>query len=154
MAPSSYRPPHASASGTGLTDNGGMRFCGRILLVSTLAAGIGPAADVEVIERIVAKVNGEIITTSELAKNRRTIEAELKRQGASGDAMQCLSMVRLGVCLGLVSDPDLSKIHKLMLLTQPAHLQRIVQKELDQAARRGARARLIRSMLSPGPAQG
>ena len=53
-----------------------------------LAAASGLAADVEVLERIVAKVNGEIITAGELARTRRLLEAELKRRGLSGEALE------------------------------------------------------------------
>jgi parvulin-like peptidyl-prolyl isomerase len=58
------------------------------VLVCVLAAGTGRAAAVEVVERIIAKVNGEIITSSELARTRRLIEAELTRQGLSGEALE------------------------------------------------------------------
>ncbi len=49
-----------------------------------LAAGIGQAADVRVIEQIVAKVNGEIITESELERSRMLIEGELRQRGLTG----------------------------------------------------------------------
>ncbi len=65
-----------------------MRFLGSGVLVCVLAAGTGRAAAVEVVERIIAKVNGEIITSSELARTRRLIEAELTRQGLSGEALE------------------------------------------------------------------
>lgn len=58
------------------------------MLVCVLAAGTALAADVEVVERIIAKVNGEIVTSSELARTRRLIEADLKRQGVSGEALE------------------------------------------------------------------
>lgn len=63
------------------------------------------------------------------------------------ESMQMLSHVRLGVVMGLVSDVDLSSVNALMLLTQPAHLQRVMGTELDQEQRRNARAQLIRRRL-------
>jgi parvulin-like peptidyl-prolyl isomerase len=49
-----------------------------------LTAGITClAADIKVIEQIVAKVNGEIITQGDLAKARKDAEAELARQQVS-----------------------------------------------------------------------
>lgn len=63
------------------------------------------------------------------------------------ESMQMLSHVRLGVVMGLVSDADLASVNALMLLTQPAHLQRVMGAELDQEQRRSARAQLIRRRL-------
>src|SRR6266566_2600171 len=46
------------------------------------------AAEVKVIEQIVAKVNGDIITRGELEHSRQALEAELKQQGAPASKMQ------------------------------------------------------------------
>jgi peptidyl-prolyl cis-trans isomerase SurA len=60
------------------------RLCaGVFALVST-----GLAADVRVVEEIVAKVNGDIITKGEIERSRQQIEAELKPQGLSGAALE------------------------------------------------------------------
>jgi peptidyl-prolyl cis-trans isomerase SurA len=48
-----------------------------------LAAAVGAAADVRVVEEIVAKVNNEIITRGELERSRRQLEESLRRQGAT-----------------------------------------------------------------------
>ncbi|MBN8643809.1 MAG: protein arginine kinase [Planctomycetes bacterium] len=66
----------------------------------------------------------------------------------SDEAMQALSMVRLGVCLGFFPRMNLARVHELMLQTQPAHLQRLARKELDQAERRVERARVLREAFS------
>src|SRR6266849_1190627 len=59
------------------------RLCaGVFALVST-----GLAADVRVVEEIVAKVNGDIITKGEIERSRQEIEAQLKPQGLSGAAL-------------------------------------------------------------------
>jgi len=42
------------------------------------------AADVHIVEEIVAKVNNDIITRGELARTRQEIEAELRQQGLAG----------------------------------------------------------------------
>jgi parvulin-like peptidyl-prolyl isomerase len=63
-------------------------------LAATLFVAIqSPAADrpdpqVRTVEEIVAKVNGEIITRSELEKQRATIEADLRQQGLGGQALE------------------------------------------------------------------
>src|SRR5437667_6373858 len=46
------------------------------------------AAEVKVIEQIVAKVNGDIITRGELEHSRQTLEAELKQQNAPAAKVQ------------------------------------------------------------------
>jgi len=63
------------------------------------------------------------------------------------EALASLSLVRLGSLLGIVNIPEQS-IAQLIVLTQPAHLQRYLGKELDQQRRREARADLVRERMS------
>jgi len=65
----------------------------------------------------------------------------------SDEAMQLLSMIRLGRMLGLIDNVSLETIHALLLSTQPTHLQRTLGKTLTQQQRRAARAELIREKL-------
>jgi parvulin-like peptidyl-prolyl isomerase len=51
-------------------------------------AAPGLAADVAVIEEIIAKVNGDIITRSEVDRSRRQMEAEMRQQGMNAQAIQ------------------------------------------------------------------
>src|SRR5579871_2281471 len=46
------------------------------------------AADVTVVEEIVCKVNGDIITRGELEKDRRDLENEFRQQGLTSRALQ------------------------------------------------------------------
>jgi len=59
-------------------------------LLTLLAASfsIAAAADVHIVEEIVAKVNSDIITRGELTHTRQEIEAELGRQGLNGAKLQ------------------------------------------------------------------
>jgi peptidyl-prolyl cis-trans isomerase SurA len=59
-----------------------------LLLASNYAAVNPPAQQSQVLEEIVAKVNGEIITRGELEKQRLAIEGELRQQGLTGQALQ------------------------------------------------------------------
>jgi peptidyl-prolyl cis-trans isomerase SurA len=59
----------------------------RTLLIF-LTAGAAFAADVKVIEQIVAKVNEDIITTGELARARLELRAQLQKQGLKGDQLE------------------------------------------------------------------
>ena len=63
------------------------------------------------------------------------------------EVLSLLSHVRLGVNLGRLENVDLRTLNELFLLTQPAHLQRLSEEEMDPAARRIARATLIRQRL-------
>lgn len=66
------------------------------------------------------------------------------------EAMQALSLVRLGVMAGLIpprAGLDSRSLNMLILLCQPAHLQRAFGRELDQEQRRVARASLLRQRL-------
>lgn len=67
---------------------------------------------------------------------------------AAEEAMQLLSHVRLGVVTGVLDGVDAGVVNHLMLLVQPAHLQRVVGKDLDQDQRRAARAALVRERLT------
>jgi protein arginine kinase len=64
------------------------------------------------------------------------------------ETLVALSHVRLGVNLKRVKDIDINKVNELFLLTQEAHLQRMVGKKLDGEARKAARAEFIRQKLS------
>jgi protein arginine kinase len=67
---------------------------------------------------------------------------------ASEETLTLLSHVRLGVNLNRVKDIDINKVNELFLLTQQAHLQKILGKKLEGDARRAARADFIRQRLS------
>jgi protein arginine kinase len=67
---------------------------------------------------------------------------------SSEETLTLLSHVRLGVNLKRVEDIDINKVNELFLLTQQAHLQKILGKKLEGDARRAARADFIRQRLS------
>jgi parvulin-like peptidyl-prolyl isomerase len=58
-----------------------------ILLAGLTALG-SLAADVKVMEEIIAKVNGDIITRTEIERDRRQLEAALRQQGLGGPRLQ------------------------------------------------------------------
>ncbi|HUS91186.1 MAG TPA: protein arginine kinase [Phycisphaerae bacterium] len=67
---------------------------------------------------------------------------------SSDETMYLLSLVRLGVNLHRIEDVDVKTINELFLLTQPAHLQRLLDRELGPAERAEARATYIRRRLN------
>src|SRR5437867_9354018 len=54
------------------------------VVLAAVCVGV-QAADVQVIEQIVAKVNGDIITRGELDRSRQTLEMQLKEEKAPPD---------------------------------------------------------------------
>jgi protein arginine kinase len=67
---------------------------------------------------------------------------------SSEETLNFLSHLRLGVNLERLKDIDLRTINELFLLTQPAHLMKMLGKKLDGDARRQARADYIRSRVN------
>ncbi|MBI5280594.1 MAG: peptidylprolyl isomerase [Candidatus Solibacter usitatus] len=69
-----------------------MRICVLAICVSTAGFAQAPAADVTTVEQIIAKVNGDIITRSDMDRARREMQAQLKQRGATpqqvAEAMQ------------------------------------------------------------------
>ncbi len=75
-----------------------------------------------------------------ILKNAQTISSE--------ETMHLLSSLRMGINLELIDDLEMSTVNELFIHTQPAHLQKIRQQELDTAERNVARATYIRQRLS------
>jgi peptidyl-prolyl cis-trans isomerase SurA len=65
-----------------------MRYWLLSLTVAGLAGSSIFAADVTVVEEIVCKVNGDIVTRSELERDRRDAENEFRREGLVGRNLQ------------------------------------------------------------------
>jgi protein arginine kinase len=92
-----------------------------------------------------------------LAKRRWQIEDTVQRAYGllryarllgTEESMKLLSVVRLGLSMGILERVDTTALHRLMLLIQPAHLQHVVGRELTQDERRRARADLVRDRLA------
>jgi peptidyl-prolyl cis-trans isomerase SurA len=96
------------------------------LIVATgLFAADRPETQVRLVEEIVAKVNGEIITRGELAKQRTAIEMELQQQGLTGEAFQTALNKR-------VSDGLSDQIDQLLLVQKGKELNVNVDAELNR----------------------
>lgn len=74
-----------------------------------------------------------------LLQNARTV--------SSDEAIGHISALRLGVALGLLAQIDIPRLHRLMILIQPGHLQARLGKELGPEERDVERARLLRETL-------
>jgi protein arginine kinase len=64
------------------------------------------------------------------------------------ESISLLSDVRLGIVTGLIRDVSEQDVNQLILLTQPAHLQRVLGQEMEQGQRREARADMVRGKLA------
>ncbi len=112
----------------------------------------------EFLERLVPKfIEYERRARQAMLKNRRlAVDDKVHRSMAllrsgrlvsSNEMMYLLSLIRLGVNLHRVHDVDLKTINELFLLTQPAHLQRILGREMSGEERAEARANFVRQRL-------
>jgi len=72
------------------------------------------------------------------------------RQVSFAETMEFLSKVRLGVYFNLELNTELDTLNELMILTQPAHVQESVGKELSPSRRDFIRAEMIREKLKSG----
>lgn len=110
------------------------------------------------IERVIRQIIGheESARKNLIKQNRETLQDKVWRAHGtlrsahvitSRETIQLLSMVRLGVDLGLLADIDRRSINELFILIQPGHLQKIEGKMLTQTQRDVKRASLIRRRL-------
>jgi len=93
-------------------------------------AGLAPlmgafGATVTVVEEIVCKVNGDIITRGEMDKDRRDMEAEFRQQGLTGRALQDAVNAR-------ARDVLRDRIDRLLLIQQGKELDFKVDAELTK----------------------
>jgi protein arginine kinase len=66
----------------------------------------------------------------------------------SEEVMNLLSAVRLGIALEIIDNVPLETVNRLLILSQPAHLQKYVGKELDDSEHDVARASVVREILA------
>jgi len=86
------------------------------------------------------KIEDTIYRAYGLLANARTITYE--------ETIGHLSKIRLGIYLGLDLPVEINILNELLLLTQPAHLQEIADKELSAIQRDILRAEFIRQKLN------
>ena len=116
-------------------------------------------------EDIIQNINGlirQVIEQEEQARqalllqNRPMLEDKIYRSLgilknahiiSSQETVELLSMVRLGIDVGMVKNVNRISINELFIMIQPAHLQKIEGKKLNSAERDARRAALIREKL-------
>ncbi|MEW6075866.1 MAG: protein arginine kinase [Candidatus Omnitrophota bacterium] len=92
-----------------------------------------------------------------ISKNKAVVEDKISRSFgilknahiiSSQETTELLSMVRLGVSLGLIKEIDSSTVNELFIITQPAHLQKLENKKLSSQERDVKRAEIVRDKLN------
>ena len=113
---------------------------------------------IDELERLIRQVIGheENARKTLMKQNREMLQDKIWRANGTlksahiintKETLSLLSMVRLGVDMGLISDIDRRAVNELFILTQPAHLQKIEGRVLSSAQRDVKRANLIRRRL-------
>ena len=127
-----------------------MKFSG-IALALCLSAGVY-AAEVGLVEEIIVKVNGDIITRSEIDKARKQLDAELRRNMSPEEAAKQLAirekdilreridqllLVQKGKEIGINVDPDVSKylaeIQRQVKIADQEKFQDFVRQQTGQS---------------------
>ncbi len=65
----------------------------------------------------------------------------------SDEVMNLLSAIRLGRAMKIVDNIEISLVNEILLLSQPAHLQKYYGEEMDQNQRDFVRAQMVRDKL-------
>jgi len=110
------------------------------------------------IERIIKQIVDHEQSAREtlLLQNREALEDRIWRAYGtlksahiitSTETIDLLSLVRLGVDLGVIKQSDRALINELFVITQPAHLQKMERKKLGPNQRDVKRAEIIREKL-------
>ena len=94
-------------------------------------------------KKLISKKKQEI--SDRICRSHGTLKSA--RIITSSETIKLLSAVRFGADLGLIKDMDITGINEILLLTQPAHLQKINSKEIAPYERDIKRADLIRKKL-------
>ena len=79
-------------------------------------------------------------------RNSRLIDSE--------EALEKLSMIRLGINMNCISDINLDTVNELYLLSRPAHLQRLHNAELSPRQRDETRSKMLRERLTKPKSKG
>ncbi|MDP3804603.1 MAG: ATP--guanido phosphotransferase, partial [Candidatus Omnitrophota bacterium] len=137
----------------------GTESSGNIFQVSNqVSMGRTEADLIDNIERIINQIISREEATRKqlLLKNKEALADRVFRAYGtlksahiitSNEVIGLLSAIRLGVDIGIVKNIDGRMVNELLILTQPAHLQKLEGKLLDSNERDVKRADLIREKL-------
>jgi protein arginine kinase len=153
----------------------GTEALGNVFQVSNqMTLGESEAAIVERLEKVLAQIieHEENARATLLEKKSKTVYNHIGRAYgilanahsiSSKETMNLLSLMRLGIDVGLFPGVDRSLVDELFILTQPAHLQKQHSEKLSAEERDLLRADMVRDRLrnvsrpvaqAPGPSPG
>jgi len=162
MAKQIYRVLHALIK-LGLTARGlygeGTEATGNFFQLSNqVALGVSEEEILDNLQRLIRQVvaQEEAARRAILGQSRQALEDRIWRAYgtlknahliSSEETVNLLSMVRLGVDLGLLPHLKREQVNRLFIQIQPAHLQKLEGRLLTPSERDGRRAALIRQAL-------
>ncbi|MCX6915333.1 MAG: protein arginine kinase [Verrucomicrobia bacterium] len=139
----------------------GTEALGNVFQVSNqMTLGESEVAIVERLEKVLAQIieHEENARASLLEKKPKTVYNHIGRAYgilanahsiSSKETMNLLSLMRLGLDMGLFPGADRSLVDELFILTQPAHLQKQHSEKLAAEERDLLRADMVRERLRP-----
>jgi protein arginine kinase len=139
----------------------GTEALGNVFQVSNqMTLGESETAIVERLEKVLAQIieHEENARASLIEKKPKMVYNHIGRAYgilanahsiSSKETMNLLSLMRLGVDVGLFPDTDRSLVDELFILTQPAHLQKQHSEKLTAEERDLLRADMVRDRLKP-----
>ena len=124
----------------------------RLIAVCVSAAALLSAAEISIIDEIICKVNGDIITRGDLERSRKQMEATLRQQGVTGarleeavkegsanllrERIDSLLMISRGKELNISVDTEVNKqiadIQRQTKIADPEKFQAFVKQESGQ----------------------
>ncbi|MFC1594680.1 protein arginine kinase [Candidatus Omnitrophota bacterium] len=137
----------------------GTQALGNFFQISNqVSLGHGESEIIENIKGLIRQIieQEEQARRSLLSQQRQIVEDKIHRAFgtlknayiiSSQETIELLSMVRLGVDVGIIKKIDKSLLNELFIITQPSHLQKIEDRKLSSSERDIKRASLIRNKL-------
>ncbi len=138
----------------------GTQAMGNFFQISNQASlGYSEEELIDSIKRVIKQVveqermaRERVLKTGRMMLEDRVLRAYAVAQNArivsSKEALELLSLVRLGVDLGIITDIDNALINDLFIITQPAHLQKISRRKISSRQRDIKRAKIMREKFS------
>src|ERR1017187_10841201 len=97
----------------------------RFILLLAAGISVAAAADVHIVEEIVAKINNDVITRGEMERTQQELAAELRQQGLSGAKLQQALQAR-------AADALREQIDQLLLVQKAKDLNINVDSEITK----------------------
>ena len=127
-------------------------------LSNQVTLGVSEEEIIDNLERLIRQVveQEEAARKALLAQSKDALEDRIWRAYGtlksahlitSNETVDMLSLVRLGVDLGLIPGVERGMVNRLLIQMQPAHLQKLEGRPLTPAERDSRRARLLRESL-------